>query len=77
VDIQIEDKMFGDRLRSSIRYGEGLGSDTYEWQLYTLDVLTETGEDIGLSLVLACTDFDEDKPYTYEKPMMQLVFEKG
>ncbi len=76
VKIRAENRMMGNRLRSSLEYDGGLGFDTFEWQLYTLDEIIAVGREFGLFVLLTCTEFDEAKPVAPDKPMMQIVFEK-
>lgn len=76
VKIRVENKMIGNRLRSSLEYDDGLGSDTFEWQLYTLDEIIADGREFGLFVLLTCTEFNEEKPVAPDKPMMEIIFEK-
>lgn len=76
ISIHIEDRLLGNRLRSSVRYGDGLGADTFEWQLFTLDEIVTLCASLGLELLLSCTECDERKRVSAEKQMMQLVFQK-
>jgi hypothetical protein len=48
----------------------------FEWQLYTLEEISALGAAFELQVILACTECDETKPVTPEKPMIQIVFEK-
>jgi len=77
ISIRAENIMIGNRLRSSLEYGIGLGSDLFEWQLYTVEELIALGEAFNLRLSLACTEYNKSEPISDEKPMMQLVFEKN
>ncbi len=77
IAIRSENRMIGKRLRSSLTYGNGLGSDVFEWRLYTQEELSALGERFNLRLLLACTEYNEKTPISAGKPMMQMVFEKS
>jgi SAM-dependent methyltransferase len=77
VEIFVENKMIGSRLQAFLTYGNGLGSDIFDWQLYTLDEIIPLGKACGLRSVLNCTAWDEAKPICADMPMMQIVFEKN
>ncbi|HKJ27782.1 MAG TPA: class I SAM-dependent methyltransferase [Anaerolineales bacterium] len=76
VKVHSEVTIIDGRLRSVLSYGGGLGMDVFEWQLYSLDEIQELAKAFGLELLLSCTECDEGKPVSAEKPMMQIVFEK-
>lgn len=61
------------RLRVTLDYGGPV--DVFDWQVYLPEELEALAADVGLELVLACTDFDELSPPSPESPRMQLVFE--
>lgn len=77
VKIRAENRLTGNRLRSSLIYGAELGADIFEWQLYSPEEIQALAQDYGLEMVLSCTECDEGKAVTPQKPMMQFVFEKG
>jgi SAM-dependent methyltransferase len=60
--------------RRRVRLSTG---DEFDWRLYTPDELASAGEQVGLSLLLACTSFEESRPPTADEPRMQLIFETG
>jgi SAM-dependent methyltransferase len=69
-------RMDGDRLMVRLDY-EGRGeADEFEWQLFIPGEICALAEQLGFSLLNACTDFDETLPASAEQPRMQLVFEK-
>lgn len=67
-------RMSGNRLTAELDYGNS--RDTFEWQLYTLDEICHLAAGFGLACLLICTDYEEQKPPTVDKPRMQLVFER-
>jgi SAM-dependent methyltransferase len=75
--ITITDTMVGNRLLAQLEYEGGQGGDTFEWQLFTPDEICQAAAEFGLHCLLVCTESDEHKPATPEKPRMQLVFEKA
>lgn len=67
-------RMDGNRLVAELDYG---GSrDTFEWQLYTPDEICQLAARFGLTCLLSCADYDEQKPVTGDNPRIQLVFER-
>ena len=66
--------LHGNRLMANLQYSNG-SSDTFEWQLYTPEEITDLARDLGFHCVVACTNFDEAQPVSAEKPRMQFVFE--
>jgi hypothetical protein len=67
-------RMSGNRLTAELDYGNS--QDTFEWQLYSPDEICRLAAGFGLACLLVCTDYDEQKPITIDKPRMQLVFER-
>jgi SAM-dependent methyltransferase len=65
--------MAGDRLTVQIAYDDA-PPDVVEWQLYTPDAITALADGLGLTTILACSDFDDTRPPTPNSPRMQLVF---
>ncbi len=65
--------MANGRLRATLAYEDG-STDVFDWQLYVPDELAEHGQHAGLSLQLACAEFDEATPASRAHPRMQLVF---
>lgn len=73
--------MRGDRLHVSLRYentsdGRQVGSDDFEWRLYTPRELTAEAHRVGLMEKLRCSQFDETSPAGADEPRMQLVFSR-
>ena len=65
--------MSNGRLRAALTYEDGSG-DVFDWKLYLPDELAELGARAGLTLLLACAEFDEAVPASFAHPRMQLVF---
>ena len=65
-----------ERLIVRLEYEGSRSEDVFEWQLYTPDELRELGESAGLSLRLACAEFDEAVAASAECARMQLVFQR-
>jgi SAM-dependent methyltransferase len=76
IAINVTNTVRGNRLRSRLQYGDGLGSDTFEWQLYTPEEIEELAASHALRTLLVCTECAEHQPATPDKPAMQLVFER-
>lgn len=66
--------MSGNRLTAELDYGDG--GDVFEWQLFTPAEICELAAQCGLELMLMCTEWDEKKPVTPDKPRMNLVFNR-
>ncbi len=76
-EITATDSLRGNRLTAQLDYGDGDGSDTFEWQLYTPEEICQAAAEFDLRCLLMCTECDEQKPATAEKSRMHLVFERG
>jgi hypothetical protein len=59
-----------------IEYDAALLRDIFEWQLYSSDELTTLAEELGLSTLLCCAEFDQHQPASAVRPRMQCVFER-
>ena len=73
--------MRGDRLHVWLRYedaadGRHVGSDEFEWRLYTPRELTAEAHRVGLIEKLRCSGFDEESMAGADEPRMQLVFSR-
>lgn len=73
--------MHRDRLHVSLRYEDGadgraLGSDEFEWRLYTPRELSAEAHRVGLLEQLICSEFDETCMADPDVPRMQLVFSR-
>jgi SAM-dependent methyltransferase len=68
--------MSGNRLTVELDYGAGCITDHFERQLYMPNEIIVLCARFGFDCILSCTEFDENKPVTAEKPRMQIVFEK-
>ena len=64
------------RLRTELLYPGG-ATDVFEWQLYTPEELAALARRHGAECLVACGDFDVDRPADPEVPRMQLVLERG
>ena len=65
----------GDRLFARLDYPGG-GQDLFEWQLFTVPELRSLAESVGLTLTIACTDFDAATKPSPENPRIQFVLQK-
>jgi SAM-dependent methyltransferase len=70
-----------DRLSVSLRYenaadGRQLGTDDFEWRLYTPRELSAEAHRVGLLERVSCSEFDETSMPDPEVPRMQLVFSR-
>ena len=72
VTVQASNVMKADRLTARLDYRDGT-SDVFEWQLYTPDEICNLAADFQLHCLFVCTECDEQKSATPEKPSMQLV----
>lgn len=68
--------MSGDRLKVTLDYGNAYEPDSFEWQLYTPAEIRGLAQEVGLSCLIVCTDFDKQQEATGNRPRMQTVFEK-
>jgi SAM-dependent methyltransferase len=73
--------MRGDRLHVSLRYedasdGSDVGSDSFEWRLYTPRELSAEAHRMGLLEQLSCSEFDESSRPDSAIPRTQLVFSR-
>jgi SAM-dependent methyltransferase len=71
--------MRGDRLHVALRYEDPasrrqVGSDDFDWRLYTPRELAAEAHRVGLLLKLICSGFDEESMASPDVPRMQLVF---
>ena len=72
-----ETKIVSDnRLSVELDYGSEKGLDRFDWRLYTPTEIKEMAEEVGLVVIVVCTDFDEGKQATDMSPRMQIVCEK-
>ncbi len=69
-------RMTGSRLTVELAYGDGHGTDIFEWQLYTPDVIVALAHQYGLDCLVACSRFDEERRPSSDDPRMQFVFER-
>jgi len=63
------------RLRATLTYEDG-STDVFDWQLYVPDEMAELAERAGLTVELACAEFDEAVPASAISARMQLVFSR-
>jgi SAM-dependent methyltransferase len=67
------------RLRVQLLYDRGVSPadrDEFEWTLYDSSELAALGREVGLSVILACSGFDETHRITPNDSRMQIVFER-
>ncbi len=76
IGITATNAMQGNRLTARLAYANGAKFDTFEWQLFTPEEIIQTAAEFELYCKLICTEYDEQKSATPEKPRMMLVFEK-
>jgi len=68
-------RLDGDRLFVRLRYPDR-SAEEFEWQLFTPDEMSATAQAAGLSIVLACSDFDATTPPSSATPRIQFVLER-
>lgn len=68
--------MSDNRLMVKLDYDNIYEPDSFEWQLYTPDEIRELAQEMGLTCLIICTNFDEQQEATDNSPRMQIVFEK-
>jgi SAM-dependent methyltransferase len=74
--VRATQRMQGDRLTVHLAYGDDLGGDRFEWQLFTPEEIGHLARAGGLRPVLACAGFEERKPVTSDEHAMQVVLER-
>ncbi len=75
-DIKATNVMEGKRLRVRLEYGNRNKEDLFDWHLYTPEEIRQLAGEFGLRCLVMCTEFDEEKRVTIDKPRMNLVFER-
>jgi SAM-dependent methyltransferase len=73
--IKVTESLQGNRLTARVDYGSG-EADVFEWQLFTPAEIRELAEETRMKCLRICTEYDERKPASSDKPMMQFVFER-
>ena len=76
VEVRVNNTLRGARLTADLKYGNGLGSDAFEWRLYDQDEIVRLAKNMGFLLLSACTECDLNKPVGPGAQSMQLVFER-
>ena len=76
IKINSTSRIENDRLTVRLDYGDDRGGDAFEWQVFTPDEIRSSAGKYGLSCLVVCTDYAEEKSATPDVPRMQLVFEK-
>jgi SAM-dependent methyltransferase len=75
VEITTTQALSGNRLTVELVYGNGGGSDVFDWQVFTPETLRSVVEPLGFRTATCCTGFDERQEPSADVPRMQLVFE--
>jgi SAM-dependent methyltransferase len=65
----------GDRLFVQLDYQNG-SQDQFEWQLLSPKQMDSMAESVGLTLLLACADFDETRSQSPTNIRVQFLFER-
>jgi SAM-dependent methyltransferase len=76
-EITATNTMHGNRLVVQLDYGNECERDMFEWQLFTPEEICQWAVEFDLHCLLMCTECDEQKLVTPEKPRMNLVFERS
>jgi SAM-dependent methyltransferase len=63
----------GARLSVKLAYDGDTTTDDFEWQLFSADEIQQLGARFGLSPVLVCSEFNEDKVLSDQDKVMQVV----
>jgi hypothetical protein len=63
------------RLRVELQFDKA-DVELFDWQIYSPEELIEVAASTGLSLVLACSAFDETKPASDQTARYQLVLQR-
>jgi len=66
----------GDRLFVHLDYPDG-GQEQFEWQLFSPAQMISMAESVGLTRLVACTDFDETTFPSPTNPRVQFLFERS
>ncbi|PYJ80236.1 MAG: hypothetical protein DME69_01680 [Verrucomicrobia bacterium] len=66
----------GDRLFVHLDYPDG-GQEQFEWQLFSPAQIISMAESVGLTRLLACTDFDKTTFPSPINPRVQFLFERS
>ncbi|MEO8353921.1 MAG: class I SAM-dependent methyltransferase, partial [Chthoniobacteraceae bacterium] len=64
------------RLFVRLEYPDGSG-EAFDWQLWTARQMASLGQICGLSLRVACSNFDADFPPIRESPRIHFILEKS
>ena len=70
-----EKHVTGNRLQVLLTYAETGETDRFDWRVYYPEELADQLHALGFLCRTSCTDFDDAKVATPERPRMQLVFE--
>lgn len=71
--------LVGDRLTVELIYtDDGIESarDTFSWQIFLPEELTELGRSVGMRTLQACSRFDQAVPAGEHEPRMQIIAER-
>jgi len=64
-----------DRLFVHLDYPDA-GQEKFEWQLFSPEQMSAMAESVGLTQLVACTDFHETTPPSPTNPRIQFLFER-
>ena len=68
-------QMTGPRLVVELDYGDG-GADRFEWRVFTPREIIDSARSVDLHAIVQCSEFDESRPPSDDRPRMQIVLEK-
>lgn len=77
MEVTATNTMAGNRLTCDLVYGQGQGRESFDWQLYSADEITELAGRYGLICLLSCCESDESKQVDHTRSQMQFVFERS
>lgn len=77
IEIEERKELRDGRLSVRLRYGDSGAVDRFEWQVFTPEQIVSLAGREGFALVLGCSEFDEGRPVSDDRPRMQLVFDRA
>lgn len=76
IQIEATNTMRENRLTCQLVYGADKGSESFDWQLYSLPEITDLAARYGLKRLVACVEGNERRAPNEKNAQMQLVFER-